>query len=150
MPEVILDPNFDNTAVLIDCSTSKKRKQEELEKYSAYVVKRKEKEEKYRKMFQNNPPAGTVEINTTKLSIVPCIQLKSDNSPVSKFTPTVIGQLKQPVLGGTVVSVKNYKNHLTGPEYVTVQHHKVIGMIKQWKMLVLDIIKEMEYEWEYS
>jgi hypothetical protein len=53
------------------------------------------------------------------------------------------------VLGRTVVSVKNYKNHLTDPEYVTVQHQKVIGMIKKWKMLVLDIIKEMEDEWEY-
>jgi hypothetical protein len=54
------------------------------------------------------------------------------------------------VLSGTVISVKNCKNHLTGPEYVTVQHQKVIEMIKQWKMLVLDITKETEDEWEYS
>jgi hypothetical protein len=118
-------------------------------------VKRKEKKEKYGEMFQQNPPAGTVEIDTTKhghvLSNVPCIQLKDDNSITSKLQPTVIGQLKQPVLGGTVVTVKNYKNHLTDPpEYVTIQHQKVIGIIKQWKMLVLDIIKEMEDEWEYS
>jgi hypothetical protein len=53
------------------------------------------------------------------------------------------------VLGGTVVSVKIYEKHLTDPEYVMVQHQKVIGMIKQWKMVVLDIIKEMEDEWEY-
>jgi hypothetical protein len=105
-------------------------------------------------MFQQNPPAGTVELDTTKLgclySIVPYFQVKTDNTPVSKNTPTVIGQLKQPALGGTVVSVKNYKNHLTDPDYITLQHQKVIGMIKQWKMLVVDIIKEMEDEWEYS
>jgi hypothetical protein len=154
MSKVVLDPNWNNTADIIDCSASKRRKQEELEKYSAYAVERKQNEEKYGEMFQQNPPAGTVQLDTTKLgcvySIVPYFQFKSDNSPVSKNTPTVIGQLKQPALGGTVVSVKNYKKHLTDPEYVTVQHQKVIGMIKQWKMLVLHIIKEMEDEWEYS
>jgi gluconate kinase len=37
MSEVVLDPNWDNTGVLIECSALKKRKQEELEKYSAYA-----------------------------------------------------------------------------------------------------------------
>jgi hypothetical protein len=36
------------------------------------------------------------------------------------------------------------------PDYVSVDHQKLIGMIKQWKLIVLDIIKEMEEEWEYS
>jgi hypothetical protein len=154
MQQVVLDPNWDNKAVIIDCSQSKKRKQEELENYAAYAVKRKEKEEKYGEIYEQNPPAGTVQIDISKLgrvySIVPHIQLKADKSPISKLRPSVIGELKQPVLGATVVNVKNYKNHLTDPEYVSVQHQKVIGMIKQWKMLVLDIIKEMEDEWEFS
>jgi hypothetical protein len=119
--KVVLDPNWNNKAEIIDCSASKKRKQEELEKYSAYAVERKQKEEKYGEIFQQNPPAGTVELDTTKLgrvySIVPYFQVKTDNTPVSKNTPTVIGQLKQPSLGGTVVSVKNYKNHLTDPDF---------------------------------
>jgi hypothetical protein len=69
---------------------SRRRKQEELEKYAAYAMKRKEKEEKYSEIYEQKPPAGTVQIDTSKLgcvlSIVPHIlELKADKSPVSKL-----------------------------------------------------------------
>jgi hypothetical protein len=69
---------------------------------------------------------------------------------ISKKQPTVLAELKHSVLGGTVVKMKNYNKHYVDPEYVTIQHQKLIGMMKQWKMLVLDIIKEMEDEWKFS
>jgi hypothetical protein len=50
------------------------------------------------------------------------MELKRDNSIISKLRPTLIGQLEQPVLGGTELSFKNYKNHfifLNDPDYVT-------------------------------
>jgi hypothetical protein len=84
---VALDPDWDNTAVLIDCSASKKSKQEELENYAAYAVARKEKEENYGEQLQT-PPPGTVELNTTTsdhvVSIVPCIEMNMNQSMVSK------------------------------------------------------------------
>jgi hypothetical protein len=85
------------------------------------------------------------------VSIVPHVVLNTNQpSTLSKKRPTVLAELKQPMIGGTVVKVQNYKKHYIDTEYVAVQHQKLIGMMKQWKMLVLDIIKEMEDEWEFS
>jgi hypothetical protein len=149
---VQLDPNWDNTALIIDCSASRKRKQEELEKYTAYAVEMKAKEENSGET--QSPAPGTLEyIPTTAgriVSIVPLIDLNRSQSGVAKKRPTVLCELKHPKLGGTVVPVKNYSKHYVDPDYVSVDHQKLIGMIKQWKMVVLDIIKEMEEEWEYS
>jgi hypothetical protein len=105
--------------------------------------------------YTQSPPAGTVEHDTCTLgcvvNTVPHVDLNTDQPMiVSKKQTTVLAELKHPVLGGNVVKMKNYKKHYVDPEYVTVQHQKLIGMMKQWKMLVLDIIKEMEDEWEFS
>lgn len=151
---VVLDPDWDNKAIIIDNSASKKRKQQSIEKYAQFNVEEKKREEEAGGWTQS-PRAGTVEHNACSLgrvlSIVPRVELNTNQPPtLSKRKPTVLAELKQPVLGGTVVKVQNYKKHYVDPEYVAVQHQKLIGMMKQWRMLVLDIIKEMEDEWEFS
>jgi hypothetical protein len=102
--------------------------------------------------YTQSPRAGTVEHNACSLghvvSIVPRVDLNTNQPPtLSKRRPTVLVELKQPVFGWNVVKVQK---HYIDPEYVAVQHQKLIGMMKQWRTLVLDIIKEMEDEWEFS
>jgi hypothetical protein len=110
---VQLDPNWDNTALIIDCSASRKRRQEELEKYTAYAVEMKAKEENSGEI--QSPPPGTVEYNPTTsgcvVSIVLHIEMNRSQSGVAKKRPTVLCKLKHPKLGGTVVPVKNYSKH---------------------------------------
>ncbi len=43
---VALDPDWDNKATIIDCSTSKKRKQQSIEKYAQFNVEEKKEKKK--------------------------------------------------------------------------------------------------------
>jgi hypothetical protein len=58
--------------------------------------------------------------------------------------------LKLPVLGGTIVNIKKYTKHYTDPDHMVVEHQKLIGLIKQWKLMAMVIVREMEEEWDYS
>jgi hypothetical protein len=150
---VILDPDWNNEAVIVDCSISKKRKQEELDCYASFAVKKKEQEELYGGDVVQTPPPGTLEIGTSKLgrvhSIVPRINIKFEHGTVRKHHPTVWGELRHPKLGGTVIPIRNYTKHYTCPDYVTLVHQKVVGLIKQWRKMVMEIVRELE-EWDYS
>jgi hypothetical protein len=149
------DPDWNNTPVIIDCSLSKKRKQREVELYSALARREMERAERYGEDHTLGPPAGIKQTDTNRLgcrvtSITPRIEITREfGSEFKKFRPTVLLELKKPVLGGTVVNIKNYTKHYVDPEHVNVEHQQLIGMMKQWKVTIMDIIREMEEEWEY-
>jgi hypothetical protein len=50
---IALDPDWDNKATIIDCSASKKRKQEELEKYAEFTVEEKIEKKKLEVIFSH-------------------------------------------------------------------------------------------------
>jgi hypothetical protein len=155
MSDVKKDNNWNNHAVIIDCSMSKKRKQREVELHCAVTAKNLEREERYGADANQAPPAGILETETNKFgrvtSIVPRVELQRVLAvKLKKNRPTVIVALKPPVLGGTIVNIKNYTKHYTDPDHVVVEHQKVIGLMKQWKLTVLGIVREMEEEWDYS
>jgi hypothetical protein len=112
------------------------------------LSKRKKKKSSTGGEVIQTPPAGTLEIRMIKLgcvhSIVPHINIKFEHGTIRKQHLTVWGEIRHPKLGGTVIPIRNYTKHYTCPDFMTVVHHKVMGMIKQWKKMVVEIIGELE------
>jgi hypothetical protein len=100
---IIKYPDWNNTPVIIDCSLSKKRKQREVELYSAITRKEMERAETYGGDPTVGPPAGIVQTETNKIgcrvtSITPRIEITREfGSEFKKLQPTILLELKKAV-----------------------------------------------------
>jgi hypothetical protein len=147
------DPNYDTTPVIIDKTLSRKKKQQNFDKYAHVAVKRRKKDEANDAMVQK-PPAGTVQTTETVFGIVkgivPHIQNGRDVGTGGTLEPSVWHELSHSETGTTEVPYRNYKNYLKDPEYIEFVHKRVIGMIKAWVQCMEETVNDLQQEWDYS
>jgi hypothetical protein len=147
------EDDFNTTLTRIDCTPSKKRKQASIDKYTNYALRKHLRESEYGERVQR-PPSGKHQDEQTELgkieSFVPIIRGGYGEGTIHWYKPSIWHLVKKPYLGGTTIPLKLYNKYLTDTEYVVLEHKKLIGMMREWKLTVLESIKELEEEWGYS
>jgi endoglucanase Acf2 len=127
------DDDFDTTAVIIDNSWSKKRKQKEIDNFSKYAVQRAQLEEAVGEYVQT-PPAGTVESKETACGkvtgIVPHVKIGHAVGEGYCLQPSIWHAIHHTCTRITAVPFRKYRGYLKDPEYIELVHKRVIGMIQ--------------------
>jgi hypothetical protein len=154
MVKTYKDDDFNTDVVLVDCSYSSGKKRKDMEKFSIYTAKVAKLEDDGVICKDQDPPAGKEDRFFTSLgkeivSVVPHFCDCPDKDECHPTKPNVWHCYRKPVYDNTVVPMFQYNKYLLDPEYITILHSRVNGLIRAWRIAVDECCSSMFGIWGY-